>query len=71
MEVEEHPSLQDLPTGHYIKEPKAETHANTAPKRQELQEHQDLHTKKMLRNLEEQEKNTTDKVLRERTCSGK
>ena len=61
VEVEERPSFQDLPTRHDIEE----THAKREPKRQELQEQQDPHTKKMLRNLEEQEKNATDKVLRE------
>ena len=65
MEVEEPPSFQDLPRGHDIKEPQEEAHTKKDPKRQELKEQQDLHTKKMLRNLEEQEKNTMDKVFRE------
>ena len=65
MEVEERPRFQDLPTGHDVEEPHEEVHAEIEPKRQEFQEQQDPHTKKMLKNLEEQEKNTTNKVLRE------
>ena len=65
MEVEGCPSLQDLTTGHDIEQPHEETHTKIEPKRQDLEEQQDLHTKNMLRNLEEQERNATNKVLRE------
>ena len=54
-----------MPTGHYMEEPQEETHTKIEPKRQELQEQQDLHTKNMLRNLEEHERNAIGKVLQE------
>ena len=65
MEVEERPSFQDVPMGHDLEQPQKETHAETEPEQQELQEQPDPHTKKMLRCLEEQERNMIDKVLKE------
>ena len=42
-----------------------ETQADTEPKRLELYEQEDPHTKKILQTLEDQEKFATDKVLKE------
>ena len=65
MEVEEHPCFQDVPMGHDIEQPQEEAHAEIGPKQQKFQEPQDLHTKEMLRNLEEQERNTKNKIFKE------
>ena len=51
--------------GHDLEQPQEETHAEIELEQQELQEQPDPHTKKMLKCLEEQEKNATDKVLKE------
>ena len=64
VDVEEQPSFQDVPMGHDLEQPQ-EAHAKIVPKQQELQEQLDPHTRKMLRNLEEQERNTTNKVLKD------
>ena len=56
---------EDVPMGHDLEQPQEETHAVIEPEQQELQEQPDPHTKKILRCLEEQERNTTYKVLKE------
>ena len=55
--------FQDMPTGHKTTNPQGETHADTKPDRPELHKQKDSHTKKIFKNLEDQQNVATNKDL--------